>query len=149
MAVRVGVAALVVYSDGELRMLIGKRKGSHGAGTWQLPGGHLEFGESFEECARREVLEETNLEVSDATFLTATNDIMHDENKHYVTIFMLCKVDASAAQNVRVMEPHKCECWHWIPLSDLKNEQSTYRPLFLPLKHLAELDHTVMLKYGL
>lgn len=57
-------------------------------GTWALPGGHLEFGESFEICAEREVLEETGLKITDVHFLTAVNSVMEDENKHYVTIFM-------------------------------------------------------------
>ena len=44
------------------------RLGSHGAGTYALPGGHLEMGESWEACAAREVLEETGLEVSGLRF---------------------------------------------------------------------------------
>lgn len=58
------------------RLLIGRRKGSHGAGTIQLPGGHLEFKESFEKCAIREVYEETGLTLSTVEFATATNDVM-------------------------------------------------------------------------
>lgn len=58
------------------KFLLGQRLGSHGAGTWALPGGHLEFGESFESCAAREVLEETGLVVGGIEFLTATNDVM-------------------------------------------------------------------------
>ncbi|KAF6793786.1 Nudix hydrolase 1, partial [Colletotrichum musicola] len=54
---RVGVAAIIQRKDG--RVVVGKRQSSHGAGTWQLPGGHLEFGESFFDCAARETLEET------------------------------------------------------------------------------------------
>ena len=63
------------------------------SGTWALPGGHLDFGESFETCAMREVLEETGLQVKDDSvrFLTATNDVMPSEHKHYVTIFMACR----------------------------------------------------------
>ena len=57
-------------------------------GTWGLPGGHLEFGESFETCATRETLEETGLKMKDVRFLNATNSIMKAENKHYITIFM-------------------------------------------------------------
>ena len=66
---------------------------TYGPGTWALPGGHLEFGETFEACARREVLEETGLAVKhdSVRFLTATNDVMQPERKHYVTVFMGCR----------------------------------------------------------
>jgi len=44
--VRVGVACFVERRD--KKILVGRRKGkSHGSGTYQLPGGHLEFGEDF------------------------------------------------------------------------------------------------------
>ncbi|SPO26619.1 uncharacterized protein UTRI_03910_B [Ustilago trichophora] len=56
---RVGVAVYVINEKGHV--LVGKRTGSHGAGTLALPGGHLELHESFQECAAREVLEETGL----------------------------------------------------------------------------------------
>ncbi|SNX85091.1 uncharacterized protein MEPE_03800 [Melanopsichium pennsylvanicum] len=56
---RVGVAVFVINEKGHI--LIGKRTGSHGAGTLALPGGHLELHESFHECAAREVYEETGL----------------------------------------------------------------------------------------
>ena len=56
---RVGVAVFVINEKGHI--LIGKRTGSHGAGTLALPGGHLELHESFYECAAREVYEETGL----------------------------------------------------------------------------------------
>ncbi|KAJ9491533.1 hypothetical protein VN97_g1728 [Penicillium thymicola] len=97
---KVGVGVFVFNAAG--KFIIGKRKGSLGAGimskayrlysvikgTWGLPGGHLEFGESFETCAARETLEETGLKIEDVRFLNATNSIMKAENKHYITIFM-------------------------------------------------------------
>lgn len=57
----------------------------------QCPGGHLEYGESFAECAKREVLEETGLEVGEIKFLVATNDVF-GEGKHYVTVFVTCVI---------------------------------------------------------
>lgn len=107
---RVGVGVFVFNKEGQV--VLGRRKNSHGAGrlsllcvifvlwgcltillgTWAFPGGHLEFGESFEDCAAREVLEETGLKASDFHFLTTTNDVMVDDGKHYITIFMGCTV---------------------------------------------------------
>src|SRR3982751_1701983 len=82
---RVGVGVFV-WKDG--KFIMGQRQGAHGAGSWSIPGGHLEVGESWEECARRETKEETGLDITNVRFLAATNDIFPDENKHYITIWM-------------------------------------------------------------
>uniref|UniRef100_A0A7S2ZRP0 Nudix hydrolase domain-containing protein n=1 Tax=Rhodosorus marinus TaxID=101924 RepID=A0A7S2ZRP0_9RHOD len=84
--IRVGLG---VFIERGSKFLIGKRIGSHGSGTWGLPGGYLEFGESFEECARREAREETGLELgSQVSVVTAVNNIFEEEMKHTVTIFV-------------------------------------------------------------
>ena len=57
--VRVGVGVLV--KDSNNRVYAGIRKGSHGAGSLALPGGHLEMFETWENCAVREVKEEKYL----------------------------------------------------------------------------------------
>ena len=41
----------VVVMKGK-RMLLGRRKNMHGAGSWHFPGGHLGYNESIEQCAR-------------------------------------------------------------------------------------------------
>ena len=58
---RVGLGVLIFNSKNQI--LLGKRIGSHGESTWAPPGGHLEFGESFEACATREAFEETGLKI--------------------------------------------------------------------------------------
>lgn len=58
---RVGVGVIGERAD---KILLGLRKGSHGAFTWSPPGGHLEFAEAVEECAKRELLEETGLKAT-------------------------------------------------------------------------------------
>lgn len=103
----------------ELEFIIGKRLNSHGAGTWGLPGGHLEFGESFEACAIRELREETGLTVGEVKFLTATNDVMLDWERHYVTVFVTARCVGDGLEGEEVEEPvvcevEKCEEWRWV-----------------------------------
>lgn len=142
--VRVGVGAFILASSYEPaenpRFLIGKRKNAHGAGTFALPGGHLEFGETPENCASRETMEETGLKVSRVGFLTATNDYMREEDKHYVTLFTVC-VRENESDEPRVLEPDKCEGWEWVSWDQLRewvriDGEVLERKLFLPLLNL-------------
>lgn len=144
--VRVGVGVFLLKSSRESlenpSFLVGKRIGSHGAGTLALPGGHLEFGETPEDCAARELLEETGVKVANVQFLTATNDRMPAENKHYVTLFMVCAREEDQ-QEPQVLEPNKCEAWEWMTWEELKalaknesesnSEDVVDRKLFIPL----------------
>lgn len=125
---RVGIGVFVL-KDG--KFLIQKRQGSHGEGSWSLPGGHLEFGESFEDTARREVKEETNLEITNVRFAAVTNDIFAEENKHYATIWVLSDWGDGELQN---MEPHKCTEQRWVTIEALPE------PLFLPWKQLLQSE---------
>lgn len=134
--VRVGVGVLLMSKKHPNCVLIGQRKGSHGEGKFALPGGHLEMYESWEECALREVKEETDLDLKKAMFATVTNDPMEEEGKHYITIFMQAVVDDE--QIIRNMEPLKCEGWGWVPWADLRSRND----MFAPLSHVAESGFT-------
>jgi 8-oxo-dGTP diphosphatase len=119
---RVGVGVIIVRQG---LVLLGQRRGSHGAGSWALPGGHLEFGEAVDECAVREVREETGLEVRDVSRGPYSSDIF--EGKHYVTLFVVAHI---ATGEPRLLEPEKCSQWQWFRWSELPN------PLFQPLASL-------------
>ena len=102
--VQVGVGVFVKRKG---KILVGKRKGSHGAGTWALPGGHLEPGESFEACCKREVLEETGLIINNISPVVFTNDVFRDESLHYITLFF--KSDYKSGE-ATVAEPMMIFC---------------------------------------
>lgn len=121
---KVGVG-VIVMRDG--KVLMHERIGSHGANTWSFPGGHLEFGEAIEDCARREVREETGLEIAKLRIGPYTNDVFAGEGKHYVTLFVLADWVRGEAQ---VLEPEKCERWEWREWTNMPE------PLFLPIRHL-------------
>jgi 8-oxo-dGTP diphosphatase len=126
---RVGVSLIVTRGDG--RVLMGKRKGSHGAGKWSFPGGHLGHGERIHECAVRELREETGMVPFEvAGTKEFTNDIFLEEELHYITIFVYAKI--RAGDKPMLMEPDKCEEWKWV----LWNEMPPREELFLPIRNL-------------
>ncbi|KAM7194663.1 NUDIX hydrolase domain-like protein [Naviculisporaceae sp. PSN 640] len=133
--VRVGVAAVIKSAEGKL--LVGIRKGSSG-GTWQFPGGHLEMGETPFACAERETLEETGVDVKAEKLIGLTNDIFDPESKHYITLFVSCRM-IDQTQQPKTMEPEKCEGWSWKEWSDIKQLVSTEagrEKVFLPIINL-------------
>lgn len=121
---KVGVA-IYVKRDG--KFLLGKRVGAHGEGSWCVPGGHLEYGESWEECGRREVLEETGMEIKNIRLLGVTNDIFESEHKHYITISLIADW---AGTEPSIREPDRYVEQGWFTPDNLPV------PLFLPLKNL-------------
>lgn len=123
-AVAVAVGILVLRNG---LVLLGKRRGSHGAGTWSAPGGRMEFGETIEECARRELREEAGIELHKYTMGPYTNDVFEDVRQHYVTMLIVARETTGEPQNI---EPEKCEGWSWHAWEALPE------PLFLPLRNL-------------
>lgn len=109
---RVGVGVMVTR-DG--KVLLGKRLGSHGAEEYAWPGGHLEWMESFEECARREVREEAGIEIANVQFVRIMNLTAYPP-KHYVDIGL--RADWVSGEP-RVMEPGKCAGWDWYDFDHL------------------------------
>lgn len=123
---RVGIGVLIFNAKNEI--LLGKRISSHGESTYAPAGEHLEFCEMFEQCAIREVLEETNLIIENPEFIGVTNDIFEKEQKHYISIFL--KAHCLNEHELQNLEPHKVESWQWFTLDNLPDN------LFPPLKKL-------------
>ncbi|HUV16472.1 MAG TPA: NUDIX domain-containing protein [Pelolinea sp.] len=121
---RVGVATIILRNN---QLLLIKRKKSHGAGSWAVPGGHLEYGESLEECAMREMREEVGLEIGNVRFKAITNDLFSENYLHYITIWM--KGDCLSSEPIAASVDEVAE-WGWFDLDALPS------PLFIPLENL-------------
>lgn len=121
---KVWVGVIVIKDN---KVLVWKRKSSHWNGTWSFPGWHLEYSESWEECARRETFEETWISIKNLSLWIVTNDIYKENNKHYVTIVMVSDFDK---WELTLMEPDKFEKWAWFNWDNLP------QPLFLSTENL-------------
>ena len=129
---KVGVGVFLVR---DVNIFLMRRKGSHGAGEWSLPGGHMKLGETFAETAAREVLEETGVVIDGVKELGFTNDIMLMEGLHYVTLFFNAKWDTT--QEPKIQEEQFSDGSMWC--NPARTPQNTWFPLKKFLKDRREL----------
>lgn len=130
----VGMGILVTRGN---RVLLGQRLGSHGAGYYAAPGGHLEYGESFAAAVRREVREETGLEITNLRLLSVGNYLFTRpaqagqaaHERHYVDVDFICEAPTGEAV---LCEPDKCAGWAWYALDELP------APLFIVTQRMIE-----------
>ena len=130
--VRVGFGIMVVRAG---KVLLGKRGEDpakadtelHLEGTWTMPGGKLEYGESFEEGAKRELAEETGMTLSKMRILCVNNDM--NEHAHFITIGFLAKTFSGEP---KVMEPDEITDWKWFELHQLPHN------MYSPSKKIIE-----------
>jgi len=117
------------------KVLLGKRhddpeKASSalgGHGTWTMPGGKLHFGESFEDGAAREVMEETGIRLNTAKVICINNDMA--DSAHFVTIGIFSD-DFDGTPEVK--EPDGIVEWRWFALDELP------APLYFPSAKVLE-----------
>jgi len=121
---RVGIGIFLINQQG--RILLGNRMNAHGANTWSIPGGHLDFGEEIIDCAQREAREETGLIAKGIKILGLSNAIFEKEDLHYVSILTICE---PVCEEPELKEPKKCEAWKWFALEDFPKN------IFLPLNN--------------
>jgi 8-oxo-dGTP diphosphatase len=115
-------------------VLLGRRKGSHGEGTFGWPGGGLEFGESLADAVRREALEESGLHVEEFELLCISNVVEYE--RHYLDLeFKVTKFTGTPS----VREPDAIESWNWYKLDALPG------PLFRPCQLAIETLKTARL----
>ena len=114
----VGVGGVVVEQG---RVLLVQRGRAPLLGEWSIPGGALKVGETLEEALRRELREETGLEVTPLELLEVLDRIVPDEagrtRYHYVLIDYLCRVKRSGPQDPRAATDVS-EC-RWVTPSEV------------------------------
>lgn len=116
--VRVGIGVMVLKDN---KVLLGhrlsKRKDTGGiqeGDCWSLPGGKQELFETMFDGAKREIKEETNLDIDNLELFGASDDIATD--RHFVTLQIVAR---SSSGELKAMEPEKEDKWEWFDLDNL------------------------------
>ena len=128
----VGVGVMILRDN---KVLLGKRLSSsllNQEGTWTMPGGKMRTGESFEDVAYRETLEETGMKINKEKLnvISLTNDIA---GKHFITIVFLCE---DFEGEPKVIEPDEVTDWRWFALNELPD--NIYMPSKKALKNFKD-----------
>ena len=114
------VGALIFDAEGRLFLMSSHKW----RGKWVVPGGHIELGERMEEALRREVKEETNLDIHDIEFV-CFQEFVYDQRfwkqRHFIFFDFACRTGSS---DVRLND--EAQEYVWVTLHDA---------LHLPLEH--------------
>lgn len=86
----------------------------HEEDNWTMPGGSINYNESFEDAGIRETKEETDLDIKDPKVICVQVD--KNEFAHYVSVGMIAK---NFSGEVKVMEPNEIIKWEWFDINSL------------------------------
>lgn len=109
---KVGVGVIVIKNG---KVLIGKRQEENQKGTWSFPGGAIDFFESLEDCARREVQEETGIKIGNIRPIYAVDDFRKEDKKHWVCVYLRADYVSGEPQPV----DGEFELWQWVSWNEI------------------------------
>jgi mutator protein MutT len=128
----VGVGAAIFNDEGKLFLTLRGKKAKNERGTWEIPGGSVEFGETLETALKRELLEEYGVEVKLIELLDVCDHLIPDEHQHWVSPTYICQITRGRP---KILEPEKCERVGWFTRAETRK-----LPLSIITKHdLAQL----------
>ena len=107
------VDVAVVTTEKRPRILLIRRKNDPFAGMWAFPGGFVDEGETLDAAARRELVEETGLAVTELRQLLTAGDPGRDPRGWTVSVLYLARVKAKDANAVAADDAAEVE-WHFL-----------------------------------
>lgn len=112
----VGVGAMVFNDRGQVFLSQRGPKAKNERGTWEFPGGGVNFGETLADAIRREFLEEYGMVIEVEALLGVDDHILPDEGQHWVSPTFIAR---HVSGEPRIMEPEKCAAIGWFALESL------------------------------
>ena len=108
--------ALIVH-DGKILLLQNSARHKWATLQWTLPGGRIEVGEILDHSLRREVMEETGLEIVPGKVYDMWERL--DDEAHIVGIARICKPITFEAHTRNITPSDNIECAVWVPFAEV------------------------------
>ena len=112
----VGVGAMIFNEQGEVFL---SQRGPHAKnerGTWEFPGGGVEYGETLVDAITREIHEEYGMVIAITALLGVDDHILPDEGQHWVSPTYLAR---HVSGQPRILESEKCSAIGWFRMDAL------------------------------
>ncbi len=112
----VGCGAFIVNEKNEVLLIRRGPQSKNRVGQWSIPGGAVDFGETFRSALTREIKEELAIDIEILDHLCLVDDILPVENQHWITPQFLARI---VSGEPKIMEPEKCDGLAWFRLDAL------------------------------
>lgn len=132
----VGVGAVIINDEGKILLSLRGSAAQNERGKWEIPGGAVEYGETFELALKREVKEEIDVEIEVVSLLQVFDHILPEEHQHWVSPTYLCRIVNGTP---KIMEKEKCEKLDWFTIDEAKK---------LPLSQITQKDISILERVG-
>jgi nucleoside triphosphatase len=106
----------VIFNPEDKILLLRQQKWND---EYVIPGGHVEWGERLEDALRREISEETGLEIYDIKLLALKENVSglgYHEKKHFILLDYVCRTDSFT-----VTLDEETQAYAWVGLDELDN----------------------------
>ena len=117
----VGVGAILFDEGGRVFLAQRGPEAKNERGTWEFPGGAVDFGERLADALRREMREEFGVEIEVGRLVNVNDHLLPEEGQHWVSPTFECRL---LGGEPRIMEPGKCSAIGWFSLDELPDNLS-------------------------
>ncbi len=125
----VGVGAVIINAEGKVFLAKRGSKAKNERGTWEFPGGGVEFGETMADCIKREIFEEYGIKIELKDQLKALDHLIPDEKQHWVAVTFIAKIIKGKP---KIKESEKCSEIGWFGIDELPQPLSLITQASLP-----------------
>lgn len=130
----VGFGAAIFNKRGKLFITLRGKAAKNERGKWEIPGGAVEFGETFEQTIKREIKEEHGIEIKIIELLGICDHIIPEEHQHWVSPTFICRITKGKP---KILEPNKCAGIGWFTIDEAEK---------LPLSIVTKYDISLLKK---